>query len=133
MKAFSQDSTSLGTKSKEVQQKVRHHLFKPIPQYCINKFWISCFTHTFLTKPQLKLTVGQQDCSPFQHTKFSSSNTQNLTQPFPLGERSLHVPEQFSITGQKELTLNTVPALPLMTALVFSYNSVLLSLSNSLY
>lgn len=97
MKAFSQDSLGLELSQKK-KQKVRHHLFTPIPQYCINKFWITCFTHTFLTKPPKLNTIAPSAC---QHTKLSSSNRQNLTQLFPLGKSSLYIPEQFGITGQK--------------------------------
>lgn len=104
MKIFSQDCSSLGTKSKKVQQRVRHHLFTPLPQYCINKFWITCFSHAFLTKPQHQADFRRNDACSLGMSADNFSNRQSLTQPFPLGKKSLpHIPGQFGITGHTEV------------------------------
>lgn len=57
-----------------------------------------------------------------------SSNRQNLTQPFPLGKRSLY---QDNLVSQdtKMLMQNTVCASPKMTALILSHNLVLFALN----
>lgn len=100
MKIFSQDCSSLGTKSNKVQQKVRHHLLTPLPQYCINKFWITCFSHTFLTKPQHQADCGRNHAC--QQINFSSSNRQFNT-TFPLRKMPLHIPGQFGVTANQEV------------------------------
>lgn len=39
---------------------------------------------------------------PLACQQVNFSNRQSLTQPFPVGKRSLHIPGQFGITGHQE-------------------------------
>lgn len=77
-------------------------MFTPIPQYRINKSWITSFSHTFLTKPQLQADCGGNHACSFGMSADKLLKQAEFNTTFPVGKRSLHIPGQFGIIGHQE-------------------------------
>lgn len=102
---------------KESRKKVIHHLFTPLPQYCINKFWIACFSHTFLTKPQ-----HQPGCCRNHACFFGMPGDklclfeEEFNTTSPRGKRSPRIPGCQQVNAEHNVCVSTNNSLSFVTS-----------------